>query len=93
MIDTFRNIFKINDLRKRILFTVVILAICRIGTFIVTPGINTAVLAQKMRELSGTLFGLYDLFAGGAFSKAAVFGMGIDIALINRYNRNRKSFH
>jgi preprotein translocase subunit SecY len=77
MIDTFRNIFKINDLRKRIIFTVAILAICRIGTFIVTPGVNTVVLAQKMRELSGTLFGLYDLFAGGAFSKAAVFGMGI----------------
>lgn len=77
MIDTFRNIFKINDLRKRILFTIIILAICRVGTFIVTPGINTEVLAQKMRELSGTLFGLYDLFAGGAFSKAAVFGMGI----------------
>lgn len=77
MIETFRNIFKIGDLRKRILFTVFILAICRIGTFIVTPGINTDVLAQKMQELAGTLFGLYDLFAGGAFSKAAVFGMGI----------------
>lgn len=77
MIDTFRNIFKITDLRKRILFTIFILALERVGTFIVTPGINTDVLAQKMQELSGTLFGLYDLFAGGAFSKAAVFGMGI----------------
>jgi len=77
MIDTFRNIFKINDLRKRILFTIFILALERIGTFIVTPGVNTEILAEKMRELSGTLFSLYDLFAGGAFSKAAVFGMGI----------------
>jgi preprotein translocase subunit SecY len=75
--ETFRNIFKITDLRKRIIFTIFILALERVGTFIVTPGINTDVLADKMAELSGTLFGLYDLFAGGAFSKAAVFGMGI----------------
>ena len=77
MIETFRNIFKIHDLRSRILFTVFILALERIGTHIVTPGINTAVLAQAMQQLSGTLFGLYDLFAGGAFRKAAVFGLGI----------------
>ncbi len=77
MIETFRNIFKIHDLRKRILFTVFILALERVGTHIVTPGINTEILAQAMRQLSGTLFGLYDLFAGGAFSKAAIFGLGI----------------
>ncbi|NOX36133.1 MAG: preprotein translocase subunit SecY [Calditrichaeota bacterium] len=77
MIETFRNIFKIHDLRKRILFTVFILALERVGTHIVTPGINTEILAQAMKQLSGTLFGLYDLFAGGAFSKAAIFGLGI----------------
>jgi len=77
MIETFRNIFKIHDLRQRIIFTLSILAIERIGTHIVTPGINTAVLAEGWKNLSGTLFGLYDLFAGGAFSKAAIFGMGI----------------
>jgi len=77
MIETFRNIFKIHDLRQRILFTVTILALERIGTHIVTPGIDTEILAEGMRNLSGTLFGLYDLFAGGAFSKAAVFGLGI----------------
>ena len=77
MIETFRNIFKIHDLRQRILFTVFILALERIGTHIVTPGIDTEVLAEGMKSLSGTLFGLYDLFAGGAFSKAAVFGLGI----------------
>lgn len=78
MIETFRNIFKITDLRKRILFTVGVLAVARIGTHIVTPGIDTVELETRMRDiLSGTLFGLYDLFAGGAFRKAAVFGLGI----------------
>ena len=76
--ETVRNIFKIEDLRKRILFTLMILGIERIGTHIVTPGIDTAVLADFFKNMgSGTLFGLYDLFAGGAFSKAAVFGLGI----------------
>ncbi|RMI17180.1 MAG: preprotein translocase subunit SecY [Calditrichaeota bacterium] len=78
MIETFRNILKIPDLRKRIVFTFIILALARVGAHIITPGINTEVLAEQMRRLaSGTLFGLYDLFAGGAFRKAAVFGLGI----------------
>ncbi len=77
ILDTFRNIFKIGELRKRILFTLAILAIERIGTHIVTPGIDAAALAEGFKNLQGTLFGLYDLFAGGAFSKAAVFGLGI----------------
>ncbi len=77
MIQTFRNIFKIPDLRKRILFTFGILALCRVGTHIVTPGIDTAALQNIWQQAQGTLFGLYDLFAGGAFSKAAVFGLGI----------------
>jgi len=75
--ESFRNIFKIGELRKRILFTFMILGIERIGTHIVTPGIDTAVLAEGFQGLQGTLFGLYDLFAGGAFSKAALFGLGI----------------
>jgi len=77
ILNTFRNIFKIDDLRKRILFTLMILAVERIGTHIVTPGIDTAVLSEGFKNLQNTLFGLYDLFAGGAFSKAAIFGLGI----------------
>ena len=77
MIETFRNIFKIHELRNRILFTIMILGVERIGTHIVTPGIDAAALAEGFRNLGDTLFGLYDLFAGGAFSKAAVFGLGI----------------
>ena len=75
--ETFRNVFKIGELRKRILFTLMILALERIGTHIVTPGVDTAVLARVFESLQGTLFGLYDLFAGGAFGKAAVFSLGI----------------
>ena len=77
ILNTFRNVFKIAELRKRIGFTLMILAIERIGTFVVTPGIDTSVLEEGFRQLQGTLFGLYDLFAGGAFSRAAVFGLGI----------------
>ncbi len=77
IIETFRNIFKIPDLRKRILFTVMVLGIERIGTHVITPGINTAALEELWRTAQNTLFGLYDLFAGGAFSRAAVFGLGI----------------
>ena len=77
ILNTFRNIFKITELRKRLLFTLGILGVCRIGTHVVTPGIDTAVLEEGFKQLQGTLFGLYDLFAGGAFSKAAVFGLGI----------------
>ena len=77
ILNTFRNIFKIAELRKRILFTLMILGVERIGTLVVTPGIDTTVLEEGFRQLQGTLFGLYDLFAGGAFSRAAVFGLGI----------------
>jgi preprotein translocase subunit SecY len=75
--NTFRNVFKITELRERILFTIMILAIERIGTLVITPGIDTAVLEEGFKQLQGTLFGLYDLFAGGAFSRAAIFGLGI----------------
>ncbi len=77
ILDTFRNVFKISELRSRILFTLLILGLERIGTHIVTPGIDAAALAEGFKNLQGTLFGLYDLFAGGAFSKAAIFGLGI----------------
>lgn len=77
MIQSFQNIAKVKDLRDRILFTFFILAIERIGTHIITPGVDPTILEQAMKNLSGTIFSLYDLFAGGAFSKAAVFGLGI----------------
>jgi preprotein translocase subunit SecY len=77
-VENFRNIFKIEELRSRILFTIAILIVVRIGAHITLPGINTALLAEAQKnQSSNTLFGLYDLFVGGAFSKAAVFSLGI----------------
>ena len=76
--DTFRNIFKIHELRQRILYTLALLVIVRIGAHITIPGIDARVLSEAMaNQTSDNLFGLYDLFVGGAFSNAAVFALGI----------------
>lgn len=76
--ESFRNIFKIHELRQRILFTAGLLIVVRIGSHITLPGIDAQVLAEAIRDqASNTLFGLYDLFVGGAFSNAAVFALGI----------------
>ncbi len=76
--ETFRNIFKIHELRQRILYTLGLLVIVRIGAHITLPGIDHHLLAQAMaNKTSDNLFGLYDLFVGGAFSNAAIFALGI----------------
>lgn len=76
--DTFRNIFKIHELRQRILYTLALLVIVRIGAHITLPGVDARVLAEATANQSAdNLFGLYDLFVGGAFSNAAVFALGI----------------
>ena len=76
--ESFRNIFKIQELRQRILFTAGLLVVVRVGAHITLPGVNASVLTEAMRnQSSNTLFGLYDLFVGGAFSNAAVFALGI----------------
>lgn len=79
MFETIKNIFvkkELKELRDRILFTALILMLERIGTFIVTPGINTENLAAAMQNQAG-LGQLYNLFTGGAFSNAAIFSCGI----------------
>jgi preprotein translocase subunit SecY len=76
--ESFRNIFKIQELRTRILFTAALLIVVRIGAHITLPGVDAGLLAEAAKnQASNTLFGLYDLFVGGAFSNAAVFGLGI----------------
>ncbi len=76
--DSFRNIFKIQELRTRIIFTLSLLIVARIGAHITLPGVDAGLLAETMREQAqDTLFGLYDLFVGGAFSNAAIFALGI----------------
>lgn len=77
MMSSFKNIFKIPDLKSRVLFTLGIFIIYRIGCHIPTPGINAAALSEWFEQSRNTLFGLYDVFAGGAFRRAAVFGLGI----------------
>lgn len=77
MIKSFQSIFKIPDLKNRILFTLGILVLYRLGCHIPIPGINATALSEWFAQSRNTLFGLYDIFAGGAFSRAAVFGLGI----------------
>ena len=76
--DTFRNIFKIHELRQRIIYTLVLLFIVRLGSHLTTPGVDAALLTESMKnQSSDSLFGLYDLFVGGAFHNAAIFALGI----------------
>jgi preprotein translocase subunit SecY len=76
--DTFRNIFKIHELRQRILYTLALLFLVRLGAHVTIPGVDTALLTESMKNATtDNLFGLYDLFVGGAFSNAAIFALGI----------------
>jgi len=77
VIDRIRNIFNIPELRKRILFTLGILLVVRIGAHIPIPGIDGEALGAAIQNFQNTLFGLYDMFAGGAFSRATLFALGI----------------
>lgn len=77
MIDKIKNIFSIPELRMRILFTLGILVVVRTGAHIPIPGIDGEALAAAVQNYQNTLFGLYDLFAGGAFQKATLFALGI----------------
>ncbi|MEG0725455.1 MAG: preprotein translocase subunit SecY, partial [Mucinivorans sp.] len=78
-IETIRNIFKIEDLRRRILYTLGILLIYRLGSFVVIPGINPEALAgsQLQDQTASGILGLLDIFSGGAFSNASIFALGI----------------
>lgn len=76
LIETIKNIWKIEDLRQRILLTLGLILIYRIGSFVVLPGVDTVSLAEA-NSGSGGLAGLLSLFTGGAFSRASVFALGI----------------
>ncbi len=75
-IDNFRNIFKIEDLRNRILYVVGVLMVYRIGSYVTMPGVDASELTMQAGDAS-SLMGLFDLFVGGAFSRAGVFALGI----------------
>jgi preprotein translocase subunit SecY len=75
--QSFQNIFKIPELKKRIFFTVGILIVFRIGVHITCPGVDYTVLAEFFQTQKGTLFGMFDMFVGGALGRAAIFALGI----------------
>ena len=77
MLEKFFNIFRIPDLRKRVLFTLAILAVYRLGAFIPTPGVNTKQLQLLFNMQNGSALGLMDLFGGGNLRRMTIFALGI----------------
>src|SRR6476660_4236501 len=71
------NLFRIEDLRKRVLFTLALLAVYRIGAHIPTPGINTRVLESLFQQGQGSVLGIFDLFSGGNLRRLTIFALGI----------------
>jgi preprotein translocase subunit SecY len=77
MENSLKNIFAVSELRNRVLFTLGMLAVYRVGNHIPTPGVNSAALLEMARQLEGTMFGLADMFTGGNLSKVTIFALGI----------------
>ena len=77
IIETLKNIWRIEDLRKRLLITLLFVAIYRLGSFVVIPGIDPAQLAKLHEQTSSGLMSLLNMFSGGAFSNASIFALGI----------------
>src|SRR5260370_39857716 len=77
MLEKLANIFRVPDLRKRVLFTLGLLAIYRLGGHIPTPGINGEKLAQFFEQNRGTGLGFVDLFSGGNLRRLTIFALGI----------------
>jgi preprotein translocase subunit SecY len=77
LFEAVANVFRIPDLRKRVLFTFGLLAVYRLGSYIPTPGIDTARWLDFMKSTQGSIFGLFDLFAGGNIRRLSVFALGI----------------
>jgi len=77
MLEKIQNVFSIPELKKRILFTAGLLIVYRLGGHIPTPGVDARALRVYFSQNQGTLFGLYDMFVGGAFERATIFALGI----------------
>jgi len=77
LLTSFQNIFKIPELRTRIMFTLMMLVVYRIGAHVPTPGINNEELAKFLHEQGGALLGFLDIFSGGALSRLTIFALGI----------------
>ncbi|MBQ5416602.1 MAG: preprotein translocase subunit SecY [Bacteroidales bacterium] len=77
LIETIKNIFKIEELRKRIVYTVLLILVYRLGCFIVLPGIDATMLANLQSNTQSGLIGLLNMFSGGAFGNASIFALGV----------------
>lgn len=77
VLTAFQNVFKIAELKSRVLFTVALLTVYRIGAHIPTPGINGEELSKFLAEKGGALMGFFDMFSGGALSRVTIFALGI----------------
>ncbi|NOZ25620.1 MAG: preprotein translocase subunit SecY [Nitrospirae bacterium] len=76
-LSSFQNIFKIEELKNRVLFTIALLAVYRIGAHIPTPGINGEELSKFLTERGGAIMDFFDIFSGGALSRVTIFALGI----------------
>jgi preprotein translocase subunit SecY len=76
-VEALKNMFRIPDLRNRVLFTLALLGVYRIGAHIPTPGINAGVLEELFKQAQGSVLGIFDLFSGGSFRKLTIFALGI----------------
>ena len=77
LVDTIKNIWKIEDLRQRLVITFLLVLVYRVGCYVVLPGIDPNQLAAMKDFTSGGLMQLLDMFSGGAFSQASIFALGI----------------
>src|ERR1700740_3546355 len=77
LVEAFRNIFSMPDLRNRCLFTLALLGVYRLGAFIPTPGINTELLEQLFKQYQVTALGIFNLFSGNNLRRLTIFALGI----------------
>ena len=77
MLETLKNLFAVADLRNRVLFTLGMLAVYRVGNHIPTPGVNSEALRIMAEQAQNTLFGMYDMFTGGSLSRITIFALGV----------------
>ena len=77
MDNALKNLFAVPDLRNRVLFTLALLGVYRVGSHIPTPGVNTEALAILAEQTANTMFGLYDMFSGGNLSQVTIFALGV----------------
>ena len=77
MFETLRNALKVKDIRKRLLFTLVVLIICRLGSQLPIPGIDTDTISQYLNSLLGDSFNLLNSFTGGSFESMSLFALNV----------------